>query len=153
LQTGENPNALRSDSDATPAPSKKQILQAAPQKPWQPGNLHPHLSWTHYRILIRVEAEAVRASYEIEAISAAALTEMADALTPAFACVCRLMRWFRGRKRAPFPPPSQARRRLSRGERQRGGLYQSSQHEDSPIVPWRLSNGCQSLGRRRQHEA
>ena len=46
----------------------------------------------------------------------------------------------------PGPAPS-------RGERQRGGPYQSSQREVSPIDPWRLSNGCQSLGGRRQHEA
>lgn len=48
--------------------------------------------------------------------------------------------------RAPFHHLPKARRRLSRGERQRGGPQQCSQCEASPIVPWRLSNGCQNLG-------
>jgi predicted nuclease of restriction endonuclease-like (RecB) superfamily len=37
-------------------------------KPWRPGRLHPNLSWTHYRTLLRVEAPEVRSFYEIEAI-------------------------------------------------------------------------------------
>jgi predicted nuclease of restriction endonuclease-like (RecB) superfamily len=35
---------------------------------WQPGQLHPNLSWTHYRTLSRVEKEEARAFYEIESI-------------------------------------------------------------------------------------
>jgi len=35
---------------------------------WQPGQLHPNLSWTHYRTLLRVDKAEVRAFYEIEAI-------------------------------------------------------------------------------------
>ena len=35
---------------------------------WQPGVLHPHLSWTHYRTLLRVSRSEARAFYEIEAI-------------------------------------------------------------------------------------
>lgn len=34
---------------------------------WQPGQLHPHLSWTHYRTLLRVEKPEARSFYEIEA--------------------------------------------------------------------------------------
>ncbi|MHB8900169.1 MAG: PDDEXK nuclease domain-containing protein, partial [Thermoguttaceae bacterium] len=35
---------------------------------WQPGRLHPNLSWTHYRTLLRVDTDAARGFYEIEAI-------------------------------------------------------------------------------------
>jgi len=35
---------------------------------WSPGLLHPNLSWTHYRTLVRVDRPQARAFYEIEAI-------------------------------------------------------------------------------------
>ena len=35
---------------------------------WSPGLLHPNLSWTHYRTLLRAEQPAARAFYEIESI-------------------------------------------------------------------------------------
>ncbi len=35
---------------------------------WKPGWLHPNLSWTHYRTLLRVDKAEARAFYEIEAI-------------------------------------------------------------------------------------
>ena len=35
---------------------------------WSPGHLHPGLSWTHYRTLLKVERRAIRGFYEIEAI-------------------------------------------------------------------------------------
>ena len=35
---------------------------------WQPGALHPNLSWTHYRTLLRVGRSEARAFYEIESI-------------------------------------------------------------------------------------
>ena len=35
---------------------------------WQPGELHPNLSWTHYRTLMRVNRSASRSFYEIEAL-------------------------------------------------------------------------------------
>jgi predicted nuclease of restriction endonuclease-like (RecB) superfamily len=35
---------------------------------WKPGLLHPNLSWSLYRHLIRVESSQARAFYEIEAI-------------------------------------------------------------------------------------
>ena len=34
---------------------------------WVPGRLHPGLSWTHYRTLLRVDRKPARAFYEIEA--------------------------------------------------------------------------------------
>jgi len=38
------------------------------RKSWKPGTLHPNLSWTHYRTLLRVDKVEARAFYEIEAI-------------------------------------------------------------------------------------
>ena len=35
---------------------------------WLPSRLHSNLSWTHYRILLRVDSPDARAFYEIEAI-------------------------------------------------------------------------------------
>jgi predicted nuclease of restriction endonuclease-like (RecB) superfamily len=35
---------------------------------WQPGHIHPNLSWSHYRILMRIEHHQPRAFYEIEAL-------------------------------------------------------------------------------------
>jgi predicted nuclease of restriction endonuclease-like (RecB) superfamily len=35
---------------------------------WQPGQIHPNLSWTHYRIIMRVENLSARSFYEVEAI-------------------------------------------------------------------------------------
>lgn len=36
---------------------------------WSPGRWHPDLSWTHYRILLKVEASNARKFYEIEAVA------------------------------------------------------------------------------------
>lgn len=36
---------------------------------WQPGQLSPDLSWTHYRALVRLDKPQARAFYEIEAIA------------------------------------------------------------------------------------
>jgi predicted nuclease of restriction endonuclease-like (RecB) superfamily len=44
------------------------FVDLLPGSTWKPGHLHSSLSWTHYRILLRVEHEAARAFYEIEAI-------------------------------------------------------------------------------------
>jgi predicted nuclease of restriction endonuclease-like (RecB) superfamily len=35
---------------------------------WRPGQLHAHLSWTHYRTLLRVEKPEIRGFYEIETL-------------------------------------------------------------------------------------
>jgi predicted nuclease of restriction endonuclease-like (RecB) superfamily len=45
-----------------------EIGHALRSESWQPGRLHPNLSWTHYRTLLRVDKAEVRAFYEIEAI-------------------------------------------------------------------------------------
>jgi predicted nuclease of restriction endonuclease-like (RecB) superfamily len=39
-----------------------------PNPDWQPGRLHPNLSWTHYRTLVKVENPDARAFYEIETL-------------------------------------------------------------------------------------
>jgi len=39
-----------------------------PEGPARAGVLHPGLSWTHYRILLKVERQEIRDFYEIEAI-------------------------------------------------------------------------------------
>jgi predicted nuclease of restriction endonuclease-like (RecB) superfamily len=41
---------------------------STPNSNWQPGRLHPNLSWTHYRTLMRVENADARAFYEIETL-------------------------------------------------------------------------------------
>jgi len=38
------------------------------QESWEPGLLHPNLSWTHYRALLRVDRRFARPFYEIEAV-------------------------------------------------------------------------------------
>lgn len=39
-----------------------------PTTSWRPGQIHPNLSWTHYRILMKVENLDARAFYEIETL-------------------------------------------------------------------------------------
>lgn len=41
---------------------------ARQESSWKPGQLHPGLSWTHYRALLKVSRRAARDFYEIEAI-------------------------------------------------------------------------------------
>ena len=43
------------------------IRHATRDKSWKPGRLHPTHSWTHYRLLTKVESTYARAFYEIEA--------------------------------------------------------------------------------------
>jgi len=38
------------------------------ETPWEPGRVHPNLSWTHYRTLLRIDTPEARSFYEIEAI-------------------------------------------------------------------------------------
>lgn len=59
-------HALRGELAAAPPPLK--ILYALRKESWRPGRLHPSLSWTHYRTLLRVDKPEARAFYEIEAI-------------------------------------------------------------------------------------
>lgn len=44
------------------------MLRPSSAASWHPGLLHPNLSWTHYRTLLRVEKPAARSFYEIEAV-------------------------------------------------------------------------------------
>ena len=58
--------------------------QLEPGSGWQPGVLHPSLSWLHYRALLKVERRDARDFYEIEAIrngwSGRALERQIDSL-------------------------------------------------------------------------
>jgi predicted nuclease of restriction endonuclease-like (RecB) superfamily len=64
LETDEIGHALRDQSwiDAN------WMGLSIPKATWQPGQLHPNLSWTHYRTLMRVEQPEARAFYEIEVL-------------------------------------------------------------------------------------
>jgi predicted nuclease of restriction endonuclease-like (RecB) superfamily len=42
-------------------------LLSSPE-PWQPGQIHPNLSWTHYRIIMRVDGLQARSFYQIETL-------------------------------------------------------------------------------------
>jgi predicted nuclease of restriction endonuclease-like (RecB) superfamily len=44
------------------------ILKGSIEKPWKPGIHNPDLSWTHYRILLKIKRLDVRNFYEIETI-------------------------------------------------------------------------------------
>lgn len=63
-------DAMRQISDAAPRKSvgSRNILYALPTESWKPGRLHPNLSWTHYRTLLRVDKPEARSFYEIEAL-------------------------------------------------------------------------------------
>lgn len=57
------------ESNISDAVRRKCLIRYAPRSDsWQPGRLHPNLSWTHYRTLLRVEKPGARAFYEIEAL-------------------------------------------------------------------------------------
>ena len=55
-QAAEISHALRGELEIHHAPGDKS---------WQPGQLHPHLSWTHYRTLLRVEKPEARSFYAL----------------------------------------------------------------------------------------
>jgi predicted nuclease of restriction endonuclease-like (RecB) superfamily len=61
-----NSEAARRNSNSLLLPPQAQTQ--APDASWQQGQLSPHLSWTHYRRLLRVGRAAARDFYEIEAI-------------------------------------------------------------------------------------
>jgi hypothetical protein len=67
-------NAVRSisldtgNANAARAKLATEIVDAPRKESWKPGQLHPNLSWTHYRMLLRVDRPEARAFYEIEAI-------------------------------------------------------------------------------------
>jgi len=51
-----------------PCGESLEIVHALRSESWKLGLLHPNLSWTHYRTLLRVDKPEARAFYEIEAI-------------------------------------------------------------------------------------
>jgi predicted nuclease of restriction endonuclease-like (RecB) superfamily len=56
-------------AEKSETPSRKSsAAESAPASHWQPGFLHPDLSWSHYRSLLRVGRTDARNFYEIEAI-------------------------------------------------------------------------------------
>ena len=61
-----NSDAPRRNSDALVVTA--QIQYAVLEQTWQPGQLNPSLSWTHYRRLLRVSRSEARDFYEIEAV-------------------------------------------------------------------------------------
>ena len=64
-EAGKISYAARNKSEAILVP---QLIEASRSIEWQPGILHPSLSWTHYRTLMRVSNLQARAFYEIESI-------------------------------------------------------------------------------------
>jgi predicted nuclease of restriction endonuclease-like (RecB) superfamily len=62
------PDAMSRNLNAPAEHSDLEIGCAPRSQSWQPGQLHPNLSWTHYRTLLRVEKTGARAFYEIESI-------------------------------------------------------------------------------------
>jgi predicted nuclease of restriction endonuclease-like (RecB) superfamily len=62
-------HTLRGEFAATAQDGSVRIIpHAVRMESWTPGQLHPNLSWTHYRTLLRVDKAEARAFYEIEAI-------------------------------------------------------------------------------------
>ncbi|MGA2532718.1 MAG: PDDEXK nuclease domain-containing protein [Candidatus Aminicenantales bacterium] len=61
-------HAVRGEWSDTVSMPLAVIPHAVSAKSWKPGGLHPNLSWTHYRTLLRVDKAEARAFYEIEAI-------------------------------------------------------------------------------------
>jgi predicted nuclease of restriction endonuclease-like (RecB) superfamily len=45
-----------------------ELLASSSSENWLPGQIHPNLSWTHYRTIMRVENQQTRAFYEIETL-------------------------------------------------------------------------------------
>jgi predicted nuclease of restriction endonuclease-like (RecB) superfamily len=62
-------HTLRGEFEATTQDGSVRIIpHAVRMESWTPGQLHPNLSWTHYRTLLRVDKAEARAFYEIEAV-------------------------------------------------------------------------------------
>jgi predicted nuclease of restriction endonuclease-like (RecB) superfamily len=68
VQPASIPHALRGESSSYSKSADAGILYAPRRESWTPGKLHPNLSWTHYRTLLRVDKPGARAFYEIEAL-------------------------------------------------------------------------------------
>src|SRR6266850_5942577 len=66
--SSSGPSGSSSIHHAVRGESLPAVLNAQPTESWRPGRLHPNLSWTHYRTLLRVEKREARCFYEIEAL-------------------------------------------------------------------------------------
>ena len=67
MTTGSVPEAQKMGPDRTVSDTFS-MLHAVRGESWKPGQLHPNLSWSLYRHLMRVDRPDIRAFYEIEAI-------------------------------------------------------------------------------------
>jgi predicted nuclease of restriction endonuclease-like (RecB) superfamily len=56
------------ESKSTISHAVRDVLAGGSDQEWAPGKLHPALSWTHYRTLLKVPRQEARGFYEIEAI-------------------------------------------------------------------------------------
>lgn len=63
----EKQHAVRVEFDSPATPGALQARSGLDDD-WRPGTLHPGLSWTHYRTLLKVERRPARDLYEIEAV-------------------------------------------------------------------------------------
>lgn len=71
LLATDNQHAVRVEFTAAQiqhAPRDESAAAGGDRCAWRPGLLHPALSWTHYRLLVKVERREVRDFYEIEAL-------------------------------------------------------------------------------------
>lgn len=60
----ENSETVRRNSDISVDGKAAHITNAVCAESWQPGELNPNLSWTHYRTLLRVNRTEARTFYE-----------------------------------------------------------------------------------------
>ena len=60
--------SLLSNKNNLPVTARRRIGHTPCDQSWKPGLLHPDLSWSMYRHLVRIESSAARSFYEIEAV-------------------------------------------------------------------------------------
>ena len=65
----ENRHALRDELGGRDEIRHAVRDESRPADTWRPGLLHPGLSWTHYRTLLRIPRPEARAFYEIESLN------------------------------------------------------------------------------------
>lgn len=68
LITPKISHSVRGQSQKSLEELQKTISPSLSGQSWEPGQLHPNLSWTHYRTLLRVNKQEARSFYEIESI-------------------------------------------------------------------------------------
>jgi hypothetical protein len=69
-EAGRTPDTVPRKSATGALLGVEPIGHAVRGQSWAPGQLHPNLSWTHYRTLLRVDKPEARAFYEIESRNA-----------------------------------------------------------------------------------